>query len=72
MLVADEKYSLNDDGSELTINDVKKLDEGDYTCIARNKAGEKQEEISLKVFGKRQIIIPESSCSARELKLNSI
>ncbi|XP_058271001.1 neural cell adhesion molecule 1a isoform X2 [Hemibagrus wyckioides] len=49
-LVADEKYSLNDDGSELTIKDVKKLDEGDYTCIARNKAGEKQEEISLKVF----------------------
>ncbi|KAM9450344.1 neural cell adhesion molecule 1a isoform 1-T1 [Clarias gariepinus] len=50
VLVADEKYSLNDDGSELTIKDVKKLDEGDYTCIARNKAGEKQEEISLKVF----------------------
>ncbi|KAK3555053.1 hypothetical protein QTP86_008000 [Hemibagrus guttatus] len=49
-LVADEKYGLNDDGSELTIKDVKKLDEGDYTCIARNKAGEKQEEISLKVF----------------------
>ncbi|MCI4386582.1 hypothetical protein PGIGA_G00064090 [Pangasianodon gigas] len=50
VLVANEKYSLNDDGSELTIKDVKKLDEGDYTCIARNKAGEKQEEISLKVF----------------------
>ncbi|TSQ12694.1 Neural cell adhesion molecule 1 [Bagarius yarrelli] len=49
-LVANEKYSLNDDGSELTIKDVKKLDEGDYTCTARNKAGEKQEEISLKVF----------------------
>ncbi|XP_060792120.1 neural cell adhesion molecule 1a isoform X1 [Neoarius graeffei] len=50
VLVANEKYSVNDDGSELTIKDVKKLDEGDYTCIARNKAGEKQEEISLKVF----------------------
>ncbi|XP_047661566.1 neural cell adhesion molecule 1a isoform X8 [Tachysurus fulvidraco] len=49
-LVANEKYSLNDDGSELTIKGVKKLDDGDYTCIARNKAGEKQEEITLKVF----------------------
>lgn len=67
--MANEKYSLNDDGSELTIKGVKKLDDGDYTCIARNKAGEKQEEITLKVFGKRQIIIPQSPSSAAELKL---
>lgn len=31
--------------------DVKKLDEGDYTCIARNKAGTSEEEVSLQVFG---------------------
>lgn len=29
------------------------MDEGDYTCIAENKAGEKAEEVSLNVFGKR-------------------
>uniref|UniRef100_A0A8C4EHY6 Neural cell adhesion molecule 1a n=1 Tax=Dicentrarchus labrax TaxID=13489 RepID=A0A8C4EHY6_DICLA len=43
-------YSLNEDGSELVIKDVKKVDEGDYTCIAKNKAGEKVEEVSLNVF----------------------
>uniref|UniRef100_A0A672H914 Neural cell adhesion molecule 1-like n=1 Tax=Salarias fasciatus TaxID=181472 RepID=A0A672H914_SALFA len=41
---------LNEDGSELVIKDVKKVDEGDYTCIAKNKAGEKTEEVSLNVF----------------------
>ncbi|XP_029556030.1 neural cell adhesion molecule 1 isoform X14 [Salmo trutta] len=50
VLESDDKYSLNDDGSELIIKDVKKVDEGDYTCIARNKAGEKEEEVSLNVF----------------------
>lgn len=47
-----EKYSFNDDGSEMTIMDVAKLDEGDYTCIAKNKAGESEKELSLTVFGK--------------------
>uniref|UniRef100_A0A4W4FKQ1 Neural cell adhesion molecule 1a n=1 Tax=Electrophorus electricus TaxID=8005 RepID=A0A4W4FKQ1_ELEEL len=28
------------------------LDEGDYTCVARNKAGKSEEEVSLRVFGK--------------------
>ncbi|XP_045078510.1 neural cell adhesion molecule 1-like isoform X3 [Coregonus clupeaformis] len=50
VLESDDKYGLNDDGSELIIKDVKKVDEGDYTCIARNKAGEKEEEVSLNVF----------------------
>lgn len=50
LLMPNEKYAQNEDGSELTILDVKKVDEGDYTCIASNKAGKKQEEISLKVF----------------------
>lgn len=55
MLESDEKYSLNEDGSELTIKDVNKLDEGDYQCIARNKAGERSEEVALSVFGKLKI-----------------
>ncbi|CAL8278928.1 unnamed protein product [Arctogadus glacialis] len=50
VLETDEKYSLNEDGSELLIKDVTKVDEGDYTCMARNKAGEKEEEVSLNVF----------------------
>ncbi|KAM4620554.1 neural cell adhesion molecule 1a [Polymixia lowei] len=50
VLGTDDKYSLNEDGSELIIKDVKKVDEGDYTCIANNKAGEKAEEVSLNVF----------------------
>lgn len=50
VLETDDKYSLNDDGSELIIKDVAKVDQGDYTCIAKNKAGEKKDEISLNVF----------------------
>lgn len=42
----------------MIIKDVKKVDEGDYTCIAQNKAGEKAEEVSLNVFGKRIIPTP--------------
>lgn len=53
VLESSDKYSLNEDGSELIIKDVRKVDEGDYTCIAKNKAGEKAEEVSLNVYGKR-------------------
>ncbi|KAK5617433.1 hypothetical protein CRENBAI_006103 [Crenichthys baileyi] len=35
--------------------DVTKLDEGEYTCIAKNKAGESEKELSLKVFVKPKI-----------------
>lgn len=57
VLETGEKYSFNEDGSEMTIMDVTKLDEGDYTCIAKNKAGESQQELSLRVFGKEQCFI---------------
>lgn len=57
VLEAGEKYSFNDDGSEMTLMDVTKLDEGDYTCIAKNKAGESEQELSLRVFGKAQRFI---------------
>lgn len=52
VLEAGEKYSFNEDGSEMTIMDVTKLDEGDYICIAKNKAGESEQELSLRVFGR--------------------
>jgi len=51
-LESGDKYNFNEDGSEMTIQDVTKLDEGDYTCIASNKAGKSEQELSLKVFGK--------------------
>lgn len=51
VLDSGDKYGLNEDGSELLIRDVKKVDEGDYTCLARNKAGQKAQEVSLNVFG---------------------
>lgn len=53
VLESGDKYSVNEDGSELLIKDVKKVDEGDYTCVAKNKAGEKTDEVSLNVFGER-------------------
>ncbi|XP_019725160.1 neural cell adhesion molecule 1a isoform X9 [Hippocampus comes] len=55
ILESGDKYSLNDDGSELVIKDVIKVDEGDYTCIARNKAGEMSQEVSLNVFVQAKI-----------------
>ncbi|KAM8768181.1 neural cell adhesion molecule 1b isoform 2-T2 [Acanthopagrus schlegelii] len=55
VLEAGEKYSFNEDGSEMTIMEVAKLDEGEYTCIAKNKAGESDQELSLKVFVKPKI-----------------
>lgn len=57
VLEAGEKYSFNEDGSEMTIMDVTKLDEGEYTCIARNKAGESEQELSLRVFGEKTCFI---------------
>uniref|UniRef100_A0A673KSF4 Neural cell adhesion molecule 1-like n=1 Tax=Sinocyclocheilus rhinocerous TaxID=307959 RepID=A0A673KSF4_9TELE len=59
-LESGEKYNFNEDGSEMTILEVTKLDEGDYTCIAKNKAGESEQELSLKVFVKPKITYLES------------
>ncbi|KAG7269796.1 hypothetical protein CRUP_001876, partial [Coryphaenoides rupestris] len=55
VLDAVDKYSFNEDGSEMSIMDVAKLDEGEYTCIAKNKAGESDQELSLRVFVKPKI-----------------
>ncbi|XP_030638861.1 neural cell adhesion molecule 1a [Chanos chanos] len=67
VLQSNEKYQLNEDGSELVIKDVKKLDEGDYRCIAKNKAGEKSEEVSLNVFVQPKITFLENQ-TASELE----
>ncbi|KAL2094762.1 hypothetical protein ACEWY4_009481 [Coilia grayii] len=67
LLEEHEKYSFRDDGSELVIADVRKVDEGDYSCIATNKAGSKQEEISLNVFVQPKITFLENQ-SATEFE----
>ncbi|XP_051521711.1 neural cell adhesion molecule 1-like isoform X2 [Myxocyprinus asiaticus] len=59
-LESGDKYNFNEDGSEMTVLDVTKLDEGDYTCIAKNKAGESEQELSLKVFVRPKITYLES------------
>lgn len=64
VLESDGKYSLNEDGSELTIKDVTKLDEGDYQCIAKNKAGERKEEVSLNVFVQPKITFLENQTTS--------
>lgn len=52
VLESGDKYGLSEDGAELTVRDVRKVDEGEYTCLATNKAGQKAQEVSLGVFGK--------------------
>lgn len=44
--------------------DVTKLDEGEYTCIAKNKAGEAEQELSLRVFGKADLYTAHTSTSS--------
>ncbi|XP_069751029.1 neural cell adhesion molecule 1a isoform X2 [Narcine bancroftii] len=55
-----DKYSLNEDGSELTISKVGKRDDGEYVCIAQNKAGNFELEITLRVFVKPEITYVEN------------
>ncbi|XP_060702956.1 neural cell adhesion molecule 1-like isoform X8 [Hemiscyllium ocellatum] len=55
-----DKYIMNEDGSELTINKISKRDDGDYICIAQNKAGDAELEITLRVFVKPEITYVEN------------
>ncbi|XP_010786164.1 neural cell adhesion molecule 1 [Notothenia coriiceps] len=68
VLEAGEKYSFNEDGSEMTLMEITKLDEGEYTCIAKNKAGESDQELSLRVFVKPKItyIVNQSTSEMEE------
>ncbi|XP_072342736.1 neural cell adhesion molecule 1-like isoform X14 [Scyliorhinus torazame] len=54
------KYTMNADGSELTISKIGKRDDGDYVCIAQNKAGDAELEITLKVYVKPEITYVEN------------
>lgn len=47
-----EQYVMRARGTTLTIRNIKQDDGGSYTCKASNKAGDVQQEIFLKVFGK--------------------
>ncbi|XP_067231791.1 neural cell adhesion molecule 1a isoform X4 [Chanodichthys erythropterus] len=69
VLESNGKYSLNEDGSELTIKNVNKLDEGDYQCIARNKAGENRKEVTLSVFGSLKRTNADVSSSSMQPKI---
>ncbi|XP_042566263.1 neural cell adhesion molecule 1-A, partial [Clupea harengus] len=60
LLEEGDKYSFSEDGAEMTIRDVRKLDEGEYTCIASNKAGKSDQELSLRVFVKPKITFLEN------------
>src|SRR4029434_2867166 len=51
LLEEGDKYSVSEDGAEMTIRAVRKLDEGEYTCIASNKSGKSDPELSLRVCG---------------------
>ncbi|XP_078538491.1 neural cell adhesion molecule 1 isoform X4 [Lissotriton helveticus] len=62
-----EKYKFTEDGSEMTIFNIDKNDEGDYTCIAENKAGEQEASILLKVYAKPKINYVENK-TAMELE----
>nr|BAA24032.1 NCAM-180 [Cynops pyrrhogaster] len=62
-----DKYKFTEDGSEMTIFNIDKSDEGDYTCIAENKAGEQEASILLKVYAKPKITYVENK-TAMELE----
>ncbi|XP_055516615.1 neural cell adhesion molecule 1a isoform X3 [Leucoraja erinacea] len=55
-----DKYSLTEDGSELMIHKVGKQDDGEYVCMAQNKAGVYELEITLRVFVRPEITYVEN------------
>ncbi|XP_078283084.1 neural cell adhesion molecule 1a isoform X3 [Rhinoraja longicauda] len=55
-----DKYTLTEDGSELIIKKVGKQDDGEYICMAQNKAGVYELEITLRVFVKPEITYVEN------------
>ncbi|XP_073459186.1 neural cell adhesion molecule 1 isoform X7 [Aquarana catesbeiana] len=55
-----DKYTFNEDMSEMTIHRVEKDDEAEYICIAENKAGDNEATILLKVYAKPKITYVEN------------
>ncbi|XP_072281639.1 neural cell adhesion molecule 1 isoform X9 [Pyxicephalus adspersus] len=55
-----DKYTFNEDISEMTIHRVEKEDEAEYICIAENKAGDNEATVQLKVYAKPKITYVEN------------
>ncbi|XP_040181939.1 neural cell adhesion molecule 1 isoform X3 [Rana temporaria] len=55
-----DKYTFNEDMSEMTIHRVEKDDEAEYICIAENKAGDNEATVLLKVYAKPKITYVEN------------
>ncbi|XP_018424911.1 PREDICTED: neural cell adhesion molecule 1-A-like, partial [Nanorana parkeri] len=55
-----DKYTFNEDMSEMAIHRVEKDDEAEYICIAENKAGDSEATILLKVYAKPKITYVEN------------
>ncbi|KAG8590839.1 hypothetical protein GDO81_006933 [Engystomops pustulosus] len=56
MLEENDKYSLREDNTELTIRNIINSDAGSYTCRATNKAGFTEKQSFLQVFVQPHII----------------
>ena len=48
-----DQYTLKGRGTMLTVRNIRQDDGGSYSCKASNKAGEAEQELFLKVFGKK-------------------
>ncbi len=52
MAVGGARYVISDDGSSLTVMEVRNEDEGAYTCHAFNPAAIRTDMVNLNVIGK--------------------
>ncbi|XP_043935394.1 neural cell adhesion molecule 1 [Protopterus annectens] len=62
----DNKYSFNSEKNEMTVHNIGKEDDGEYSCFAENKAGDAEAKITVKVFVKPSITYVENK-TAMEL-----
>ncbi|CAD5230519.1 unnamed protein product [Bursaphelenchus okinawaensis] len=53
-----QKYSFAENGRKLQLSDINIDDEGLFTCLVRNKAGEEKQEFQLDVKTKPEILSP--------------
>ena len=61
-----ENFIVQFEGRYLRITNTQLQDQGDYTCIASNSAGEASKDFQLVVTGKESKI--KEMCSGRQLK----
>ncbi|CAD5233395.1 unnamed protein product [Bursaphelenchus xylophilus] len=55
---AEQKFKFMENGRKLQLTDVEVEDQGLYTCLVRNKAGEEKQEFQLDVKTKPEILSP--------------